>query len=165
MIMIMITILFAYFAFSGSFNTSASYDNILSLSKYSQCAKGDGWTLYMPKENDDLSPYFTYEGTNTPRQYVSAKAVLYFGAEHKAKKVEWLLYGDRHFFFGQRRFFFPEPAKDLSAVAFKIGWVEYSDGDENFAYVFSKSLTDREKSEALSYIDNLKIFNNKLPAI
>lgn len=160
MLLIIFCILLIYFIFSGTFNVNSSYNNVLSISKYDELAEGDDWQVYIPESNDNkLAPYFKYAGSKYPKSNIHIKAILYF-KEGDSAKVEWYPYADKHFFFGEQRYYFPEDYNNLQSIACKIVWNEYK-GDKDYAsYIFSNNLNDAEKASSLKYIDTFDLNEN-----
>jgi hypothetical protein len=160
MVVIMFSILFLYFVFSGVFSVHSSYRDVLTMSQYDEIATGDNWEIYVPESNDNnLSPYFKYNGSMYPQSNIHIKAVIYL-KEGNIEQVEWYPYSDRYFFFGEERYYFPEDYNNIQNIACKIVWNEYNNDQNHISYVFSNNLNENNKLFSLEYIDTIDINEN-----
>ena len=69
---------------------------------------------------------------------------------------EWYPGRDKHFFFGEQRYYFPEKFDHVTGIGCHILWSEYRGGEEYSAYVFSEDLTEEQKDAAREYIANME---------
>ena len=76
MVVAILVFIFIYFLTSGTFSIQTSCKDVVSISKSTQIATGDGWEFNMPKE-EGLNLYFTYSGDKFPMEYAVISAVIY----------------------------------------------------------------------------------------
>ncbi len=157
MLAIMVCLVLLYLIFSGSFRVYSSYQDVLSTAKHTELAAGDGWKLCVP-EKEGLTPYFVYEGEQHPKTNISMKAIFYEkdGHETKGRVDAWYPICDRHFFFGERRYYLPEGYEHLTGIACKVLWNEYRGGENQASYIFSEGLTMEQQQSAMEEIDDLR---------
>lgn len=161
MLLVMLCLVVLYLVFSGSFQVSSSYKDVLSTANYTEIAEGDGWKAYMP-EKEGLMCYFIHEGDQNPRSSIHVKTAVYSNDGDKTKHeiYEWYPGCDRHFFFGEKRYYFPEDIGNPQDIACKIVWSEYAGGKTHTSYVFSKGLSEKDKQAAMEEIDDIVVNEN-----
>lgn len=150
MVACMVLVLVLGLALSGVFSPAAQYRDVLSISHYSLIAENSsGWKLYMP-EKEDLSLYIRNDSDQPSSSKLSL--VIYIYDDNQLYTYEGYPMMDRHFFFGEGRYFLPkeivtmEKLKDKT-FAIKISYSKYGGGELNDTYIYSENLTDKQKTE------------------
>lgn len=165
MSVVILAAIVVYLATSGTFHTNASYKDVFALSGSRLVAEGDDWQIHVP-EKEGLACYFTYVGEKHPMSQVHLKAVIYeeSGGKTTTHEVEWFPCKDRHFLFGEERYYFPENFSDVKSVACKLIWTEYRGGEAYTAHVMSDDLSKDQEADSMRYIETVSNEGTSCPA-
>lgn len=153
MVIGMLIILFIYAFAGGGFRIGSTYADVLSISSKQTIAKSDNWEFCIP-EKDGLTPYFTYKGTLNMDLYPAIIGVIHYtdNNEIDTMNINWYVNSDKHFFIGERRWYFYFKDKNIVKVSFKVVWEEY--GTVCSESISSNNLTAEEIQEVNKWIEN-----------
>lgn len=138
---------------SGFFHITSTYADVFSISSKQTIAKSDNWEFCIP-EKDSLTPYFIYKGPLNMDlfPYIIGKIFYKDNDEIDTMDIGWYLNSDRHFFIGERRWYFYFKDKNIIKVSFKVVWEEY--GEICSESISSNNLTVEEIQEINKWIEN-----------
>lgn len=150
MIVCMVLVLVLGLALFGVFSPAVPYSDVLSISHYSLIAENSaGWKLYMP-EKEDLSLYIKNDSDDISSSKLLFEISIF--DDNQFDTYEGYSLMDRHFFFGEGRYYLPKEivtVKELKdkPFAIKISYSKYGGGEINDTYIYSLNLTDKQKME------------------
>lgn len=159
MIVAIFIVAVTYFIAMGVFKVYSSYGDVLSISKGVIVAEEEGeWSFTLPEKNS-LTPYFTFEGEKFPMKTISLRSIFYVkdNEEIKEKYISCELISDKHFFFGESRWYIPEKYGEIVSIYSKLAYREYPYGEMYYDYLYSSDLSQEQINRARAWVDREKM--------
>ncbi|WP_324824266.1 hypothetical protein [Sinanaerobacter sp. ZZT-01] len=125
MLLVMLLILFIYFFTSGFFNINSTYADVFSISSSQVIAESDHWKVCAPNKGG-LTPYFTCKENKEFYPHVIGFIYLENNSEIKGETLNQYVFYDKHFYIGEKRWYFNEYSNHINKLSFKITWEDAS---------------------------------------
>jgi hypothetical protein len=141
-------------AAAGFFSVYSTWPDVLSTSDSQVAATGGGWSLHVPEDNHKAI-YLTYSGGHMPATLAQINGTIYT-ADGNAHGISECIYMDRHFGFGQRRWYidYDTDTRNLSKFSGELYWKSSKMSQAYTETVSSSDLTAAQKASAKKWLQS-----------